>query len=66
MSKLEAFVRCRSVSIILFLAVLAATSPATAQTVAPEDMHALDWRYVGPQGNRVSAVVFDSNEPNIY
>ncbi|MDW7760353.1 MAG: sialidase [Acidobacteriota bacterium] len=32
----------------------------------PEDLSALDWRFVGPPGNRISAVVFDSNDPNIY
>ena len=32
----------------------------------PADLAALEWRFVGPQGNRVSAVVCDSNDPNIY
>jgi hypothetical protein len=31
-----------------------------------DDLGALAWRFVGPQGNRVSAVVCDSNDPNIY
>ena len=31
----------------------------------PADLTALTWRHVGPQGNRVSAVVCDSNDPNI-
>lgn len=32
----------------------------------PADLAALEWRFVGPQGNRVSAVVCDSNDPNVY
>jgi photosystem II stability/assembly factor-like uncharacterized protein len=32
----------------------------------PDDLTALRWRHVGPQGNRVSAVVCDSNDLNIY
>jgi photosystem II stability/assembly factor-like uncharacterized protein len=32
----------------------------------PANLAALEWRFVGPQGNRVSAVVCDSNDPNIY
>ncbi len=66
MPKLKVSIRSRIVFFIVLLAAFAATQPATAQTVASEDIHALDWRYVGPQGNRVSAVVCDSNDPNIY
>ncbi|MDH4197589.1 MAG: hypothetical protein OEW05_09300, partial [Candidatus Aminicenantes bacterium] len=32
----------------------------------PDELTALTWRHVGPQGNRVSAVVCDSNDPNVY
>jgi len=32
----------------------------------PTDLAPLEWRFVGPIGNRVSAVVCDSNDPNIY
>ena len=32
----------------------------------PDSLNDLSWRFVGPQGNRVSAVVCDSNDPNVY
>ena len=32
----------------------------------PDDLAALTWRHVGPQGNRVSAVVGDPANPDIY
>lgn len=35
-------------------------------TIATEDLHGLNWRFVGPQGNRVSAVVCDRHQPNVY
>jgi len=40
--------------------------PAPRPGTIPDDLAALEWRFVGPQGNRVSAVVCDSNDPNIY
>ncbi|MCJ7485340.1 MAG: hypothetical protein MUQ25_04120, partial [Candidatus Aminicenantes bacterium] len=40
--------------------------PAPRPGTIPDDLAALQWRFVGPQGNRVSAVVCDSNDPNIY
>jgi len=39
---------------------------AVGQAFAPEVYSQLKWRFVGPQGNRVSAVVCDSNDPNVY
>jgi photosystem II stability/assembly factor-like uncharacterized protein len=58
---------------ILFLALLATTSVAAAAEEAParpliesSELGAFDWRFVGPQGNRVSAVVCDRNDPNVY
>ena len=32
----------------------------------PPPREPLSWRFVGPQGNRVSAVVCDSNDLNVY
>ena len=40
--------------------------PAPRPGTIPDDLAALEWRFVGPQGNRVSAVVCDSNDPNVY
>jgi len=34
--------------------------------LSPEIYSQLRWRFIGPQGNRVSAVVCDSNDPNVY
>jgi photosystem II stability/assembly factor-like uncharacterized protein len=35
--------------------------------VAPEILHALEWRFIGPaRGNRVSAVAGDPQNPNIF
>jgi hypothetical protein len=54
-------------TIISLLTILAVAQPVAAQSlIETEDMSALDWRFVGPQGNRVSAVVCDSNDPNVY
>ncbi len=54
-------------SFLVVLALLAAIQPAAAQfRFGPREAKPLDWRFVGPQGNRVSAVVSDSNDPNVY
>jgi len=41
-------------------------APSAQWAPSSDDLGALTWRFVGPQGNRVSAVVCDSNDPNIY
>ena len=50
---------------LLGLCVLAATQTIaqTAGTLPTEELGGLDWRFVGPQGNRVSAVVCDRTIP---
>ena len=54
-------------SFFVVVALLAAIQPAAAQFgFGPREAEPLDWRFVGPQGNRVSAVVCDSNDPNVY
>src|SRR5689334_22731395 len=51
-------------SVIFFLLSVAALSPA--QQFNTENLSALRYRYIGPVGNRVSAVAGVSGEPNVY
>jgi len=52
---------------IVLVAGLLPPSGAAAQTLIPTDqLGGLDWRFVGPQGNRVSAVVCDARDRNVY
>jgi len=56
----------RSVSFMLVLIVFLVI-PANGQwrrEMRPQEP--LSWRHVGPQGNRISAVVCDSNDLNVY
>jgi photosystem II stability/assembly factor-like uncharacterized protein len=64
--------RARIVLVIAAVATLGTPAPTTAQSarrevaIATDDLHGFDWRFVGPQGNRVSAVVCDRHDPNVY
>ena len=54
-------------STVLALAVLAAAPPtAQAQAPAPADYAALEWRHIGPEGNRFSAAAGISGDPHTY
>lgn len=61
-----------SVAAIVLAAAIGVAADSTAQSgsgdvaIAAEDLHGFDWRFVGPQGNRVSAVVCDRHNPNVY
>jgi photosystem II stability/assembly factor-like uncharacterized protein len=58
--------RVGAICLVLFAAVGAGQSTAAQAELSSENLSALDWRFVGPQGNRVSAIVCDSNDPNVY
>ena len=54
-------------ALFLVLALLAASSPATAQQVpSPESYTDLEWRYIGPEGNRFSAAAGLPGDPYTY
>lgn len=45
---------------------LAAPKPATAQTIPADQLDALQYRYIGPQGNRISSVAGVAGDPSTY
>ncbi len=47
----------RSVQFFLAAIMVPALTAANEITITSDQLHAFDWRFVGPQGNRVSAVV---------
>ena len=49
-----------------FLVVFAATTPTSAQQVDSDVFDALHFRYIGPEGNRISAVEGVPGEPEVY
>src|ERR671922_281002 len=50
-----------------FLTIVRAQQPAQQPSASPADAFgALRWRYIGPVGNRVSAVAGVSGDPNVY
>ncbi len=55
-------------SAFLFLLVLAVgTAPAAAQQTPPPESYAdLEWRYIGPEGNRFSAAAGLPSDPHTY
>ena len=54
-------------ALFLVLALLAASSPATAQQApSPEAYADLEWRYIGPEGNRFSAAAGLPGDPYTY
>lgn len=55
-----------SATALLALAVAAAPPAAQAQTPAPADYAALEWRHIGPEGNRFSAAAGISGDPHTY
>ena len=59
---------CRLPLLATFLVVpfltLVGTSPATAQT--PDSYEALNWRYIGPEGNRFSAAAGIPGDPHTF
>ncbi len=48
------------------LALLSSVTPAPAQTVPADQLDALHYRYIGPQGNRVSSVAGIPGDPSTY
>jgi photosystem II stability/assembly factor-like uncharacterized protein len=74
---LEAPVNCRKqwlqtlsfvmiISISALDSVKAQTSPPTNSPAQPDIFEALKYRYIGPPGNRVAAVVGEPGNPNVY
>lgn len=55
-----------SATALLALAVAAAPPAAQAQTPAPADYAAIEWRHIGPEGNRFSAAAGISGDPHTY
>ena len=55
-----------SATALLALAVALAPPAAQAQTPAPADYAALEWRHIGPEGNRFSAAAGISGDPHTY
>ena len=61
----------RTTWILAAAAVVAGRSPLTAQAqppaaVAPDVYSHLHWRYIGPEGNRISAVAGVPGDPLVY
>ena len=57
----------RMSALLLLLAVVATSAPATAQQApSPEAYADLDWRYIGPEGNRFSAAAGLPSDPYTY
>jgi photosystem II stability/assembly factor-like uncharacterized protein len=52
--------------IVLVTATFLNTPIYGQRRMAPPPREPFHWRFVGPQGNRVSAVVCDSNDFNVY
>ena len=58
---------CRPFAFLLLLAMAAAPAPAAAQQApAPEAYADLEWRYIGPEGNRFSAAAGLPSDPYTY
>lgn len=53
-------------TLLLTAGLFISLSPIAGQRPSPDVYSSLRWRFIGPQGNRVSAVVCDSNNPNVY
>ena len=57
----------RTFALFLLLALVAASAPAAAQQApAPEAYADLEWRYIGPEGNRFSAAAGLPSDPYTY
>ncbi|MHB8054501.1 MAG: WD40/YVTN/BNR-like repeat-containing protein [Candidatus Aminicenantales bacterium] len=56
----------RSAAVAFFILVVAALLPLLGQTVTPELFQGLNYRYIGPPGNRASAVVGVPGDPLTY
>src|SRR6185436_16941257 len=54
------------VTAILFLLSAGPLAISYAQQIAPENLSAFRYRYIGPVGNRVTSVVGVPGQPNIY
>ena len=55
-----------TIGVVLVMMASLTTPIYSQRRMAPPPREPLYWRFVGPQGNRVSAVVCDSNDLNIY
>ena len=55
-----------AVAFALLLPALLRPSPASAQQLDPSHLQQLRYRFIGPGGNRVSAVVGEPGNPNVY
>ena len=53
-------------ALFLFLALLASSSATAQQAPAPESYADLEWRYIGPEGNRFSAAAGIPGDPHTY
>ena len=57
----------RMFALLLLLALAAASAPATAQQApSPEAYADLEWRYIGPEGNRFSSAAGLASDPYTY
>ena len=54
------------VTAILFLLAAAPLAISYAQQIAPENLSAFRYRYIGPVGNRVTSVAGVPGQPNVY
>ncbi len=53
-------------AVAAFLALSASGSAQQASRVAPDTYARLNWRYIGPEGNRISAVAGVPGDPLVY
>ena len=53
-------------ALFLVLALLASSSAIAQQAPAPESYADLEWRYIGPEGNRFSAAAGIPGDPHTY
>jgi len=57
-------------AVAMLMIVVAGLTPGSAQQspsrVTPDAYRELKWRFIGPEGNRVSAVVGVPGEPLVY
>lgn len=59
--------RLRHLLLLVTLVLLAGTFPSgQTSRVAPDAYHQLRWRHIGPEGNRISAVVGVPGDPLVY
>ena len=58
--------KLKNIRIIFTMAILAFSMPARSQEITPHLYRSLQYRHIGPVGNRFSAVVGVPGDPNVY